>query len=157
MTIIVTAPGRFEGEGLRVGEWYDAQPAAAGTEAQNNTWHALVQEYWASGQHGYEAKSYEHFREIIKLYLGAGAEKHWNLVDDRGRALSEPEIRFRVKSWADYTRKERRESIDRLIREMEQAEVDTPKYREILQGMDDAAVRRGARRCGAELAMEAAG
>jgi len=60
-------------------------------------------------------------------------------------------IRYRVKSWKRYGRKERKESIDRLIAEMHQAGVQTRKFYEILQGLEGPYV-------GAEnLAMEALG
>ena len=43
--------------------------------------------------------------------------------------------RGRLKSWADYTKKERTETIDRLISEMHQAGVNSTKFSEILEGM----------------------
>jgi hypothetical protein len=48
------------------------------------------------------------------------------------------DIMGKLKSWADYSKTERRETMDRLIAEMETAGVNTPKYREILAGMVDA-------------------
>jgi hypothetical protein len=48
------------------------------------------------------------------------------------------DIMGKLKSWGDYSKTERRETMDRLIAEMETAGVNTPKYREILAGMVDA-------------------
>jgi len=136
MRIYVTAPNAFVGDDLAPGEEYEVRPAAEGTERQNRAWHSLLQEYWASGCHSYDAGSFPHFRELIKLYLGAGAEKHYSLVDDRGKPLDRPAARHRVKSWARYTKKERRESIDRLISEMIQAGVNSRRFEEILRGLE---------------------
>ena len=109
--------------------------------SKNRAFHALVQEYWRSGAHSYNARNFKHFRELIKLYLGAGPEKYYSLVDDCGKPTPEPRISWRVKSWADYTKKERTETIDRLISEMIQAGVNTKKFREIIDGMEQNSMR----------------
>ena len=44
-------------------------------------------------------------------------------------------IRGRLKSWGDYSKKERTETIDKLIAEMIQAGVSSKKFTEILKGM----------------------
>jgi len=113
MKILITAPDTFTGAELQVGRYYNAERC-----------------------HSYNAKSFEHFRALIKLNLGAGLEKYKTLVDTEGRLYSEPVISHRLKSWADYTKKERRETIDRLIAEMHQAGVTTRKFNEILEGME---------------------
>jgi len=136
MRILVTSPNAFVGDDLVPGEEYEVRPADTGTERQNRAWHALLQEYWASGCHSYGARSFPHFRELIKLYLGAGAEKYYSLVDDHGNLLDWPVVRHRVKSWTRYTKKERKESIDSLIAEMHQAGVQTRKFYEILEGLE---------------------
>jgi len=136
MRILVTAPGEFAGAELVPGEAYEVTPHEDGTEKQNRAWHALLQEYWASGCHSYAAKSFPHFRELIKLYLGAGAEKYYSVVDDFGNTLNWPMAKHRVKSWTRYTKKERKETIDRLIAEMHQAGVQTRKFYEILRGLE---------------------
>ena len=136
MKIFVIKPNTFTGDDLIPGEVYEVQPADTGTLAQNAAFHALLQEYWRSGCHSYNAKNFEHFRELIKLYLGVGTEKYYSLVDDEGKILETPEIRYRVKSWSRYTKKERKESIDRLIAEMFATGVDSNKFYEILDGME---------------------
>ena len=141
MRIYVTRPNTFVGDDLVPGEEYEVRPADTGTERQNRAWHALLQEYWTSGCHSYDARNFPHFRELIKLYLGAGAEKYNSLVDDFGNLLQRPLARHRVKSWTRYTKKERKESIDRLIAEMIQAGVNSRKFEEILQGLEGSPTR----------------
>ena len=136
MKILITAPGEFAGAELLPGRYYNAEPAAEGTDAQNRAFHALLQEYWRSGCHSYAAKSFEHFRELIKLYLGAGAEKYYSVVNDAGAPLEKPEVTWRVKSWANYTKKERQATIDSLISEMIQTGANGKRFYEILKGME---------------------
>ncbi len=138
------------------GRYYTLEDAVDGTGAQNRAFHALVQEYWRSGAHSYDAGSFRDFRDLIKRDLGAGFEA-WVYVDllselltlkvvskyedipeqIRSRKNRKDYIRGRLKSWADYTKKQRKETIDRLIAEMDQAGVNSRKYQEILEGMND--------------------
>ena len=137
MRILVTDCNNFTGANLEVGHYYNVEPINAGTGEQNRAFHSLLQEYWRSGLHSYNAKNFQHFRELIKLYLGAGAERYYSLVDSEGKP-SEPRISWRVKSWANYSKRERTETIDRLIAEMIQAGINTNKFNEILRGMEGA-------------------
>jgi hypothetical protein len=142
MRICVIEQGIFTGDDLQIGCEYDCTPAEDGTNRQNNAWHALLAEYWRSGCHSYNAKNFLHFRGLIKLHLGAGTERFYSLVDDVGRAVEIPIIKHRVKSWKRYNKKERKESIDRLIAEMHQVGVDSKKFYEILEGMEDKQAER---------------
>ncbi len=146
----------FSGETPQAGRYYTLEDAVSGTSAQNKAFHALVQEYWRSGMHSYNAGSFEEFRELIKKHLGEGVDR-WLYVDllsatpkvvqvnhfeeipqvIRDREDRRDFIVGRLKSWADYTKKQRTETIDRLIAEMEQAGVNTRKYQEILEGMSE--------------------
>jgi hypothetical protein len=144
MRILVIGPHKFTGDDLVVGEEYDVTPADDGTDRQNRAWHALVQEYWRSGCHSYTAKNFEHFRELIKLYLGAGTEKYYSLVGDDGSPSPIPVLGWRIKSWARYSKKERKEAIDSLVAEMEQAGVQSNKFYEILHGMEERQAEREA-------------
>jgi hypothetical protein len=139
-----------------VGVRYYLQDATEGSLEQGAAFHALVQEYWRSGAHSYKAESFADFRDQIKRDLGAGFARFFYVVMVDGRPeyrivkkeseipadiIASPDKRKlvcgRLKSWADYTKKERTESISRLIAEMEEVGVNTPKYREILEGMQD--------------------
>jgi hypothetical protein len=143
MRILVTAPGEFIGDDLVPGKEYEAVPAEDATERQNRAFHALLVEYWKSGSHSYNARNYLHFREIIKLHLGAGVERYYNLIDINGQVLENPELRWRVKSWRRYTKKERSETIDKLIAEMHQAGVQTAKFESILLGLERREINYG--------------
>jgi hypothetical protein len=145
MKILVTSPETFTGSNLTVGAYYNVEPACEGTEAQNRTFHPLVQEYWRSGCHNYPAKSYLEFREYIKLYLGAGTEEYMRLVDEYGKPLEKPVVDIRIKSWSDYTKKERRKTIDLLISEMLQAGVQTKEFYEILDQLEKNSMEKVAR------------
>jgi hypothetical protein len=142
MKILITAPNVFSGDKLKVGCYYNVEPAAEGTDAQNKTFHALLQCYWTSGCHSYEARSFEHFKALIKLYLGAGMEKFYNLVNLDGTPCPKGRSDCRLKSWADYSKKERQMTIDNLISEMMQVGVNDKHFEEILQGMEDQSIKR---------------
>lgn len=132
------------------GRAYILEDAESGTSAQNRAFHALVAEYFASGCHSYNATTLAYFRDLIKRDLGAGFEavayseskiivvESLSMVpDDIRRAKDYKErVRGRLKSWSDYTKKERRETMDRLISEMHQAGVQTQKFYQILDGME---------------------
>jgi hypothetical protein len=159
--IYVTEQGKYGGDTLIEGTWYNAEPSDEGTLAQNKAFHALCQEYYRSGCHSYPAFSFKEFRKYIKKYLGAGFEAYvyiiqtpdgfmWaetkrykdipkNIAKDKD---GKPLIKGKLKSWADYTKKERKETIDRLISEMYQAGVQTRKFYEILDGMEQASNER---------------
>ena len=149
MTVLITADGEYLAEQGKpeVGKRYILEDALTGTGAQNRAFHALAQEYWKSGAHSYSAKSFEEFREQLKLYLGEGVEtyvyatpdgiKKACVLEDVPKEYRTPKFcMIKVKHWSDYTLKQRRETIDRLIAEMHQAGVQTKKFYEILEGMD---------------------
>jgi hypothetical protein len=130
-----------------IGRKYTLEDAETGSGAQNRAWHALAQEYWRTGLHSYPAKTFSEFRDFLKRDLGAGFESFvYASPDGVVKVNTREEIpqeynnskyaMGRLKSWADYTLKERRESIDRLIAEMVQAGVNTPKMEEIIAGME---------------------
>jgi hypothetical protein len=161
--ILVTGNGTYisqnETGGLIIGAYYDCEPADSPTNKQNAAFHALCQTFWTSGLHSYPAKSFKEFREYIKRDLGAGAEyyvyvKKDSLLKgkskDKEEAIREaaidrdghPVVWMKLKSWADYTKRERTETIDRLIATMHQAGVQTKKFYEILTGMEENSAKR---------------
>jgi hypothetical protein len=142
MKILITAPNVFTGDALKVGCYYIVELAAEGTDAQNKTFHALLQCYWASGCHSYDARNFEHFRALIKLYLGAGMEKFYNLVNADGTPCPKGRPDYRLKSWAGYSKKERKLTIDNLISEMMQTGVNDKHFEEILRGMEEQSSKR---------------
>jgi len=140
----------LEGD-VEIGKVYYLEDASCGTTAQNKAFHALVAEYYKSGCGSYEAKSYDYFRDSIKRSLGEGFECIlWSKTPIyRANSFKDvPEhIRKRknfvdymigkLKSWTDYSKKQRRETMDKLISEMHQTGVQTKKFHEILDGMGD--------------------
>ncbi len=149
MTILITADGEFiteKGETPAVGKRYLLEDATNGSLAQSRAWHALLQEYWRSGQHSYRADSFLGFRDLIKRDLGAGFEayvyadasglhkvKHLDDVPDH---VPQSHVMGKLKSWARYTKKERMNAIDALVAEMHQAGVTSQKFDEILKGLE---------------------
>lgn len=158
MKILILPDGQYQTESTDapiVWRRYTLEDAERGTDAQNKAFHALIGEYWKSGLWSYPAKSYEDFRNCIKKKLGAGFESYayaeivdglpvlrvvdkWDQVPEYMR--KDPRlkefVRGRLKSWSDYTKKERRETMDKLITEMKMSGVNTKKFDEILKGME---------------------
>ena len=163
MTILITADNSFiciDEKQPEVGRKYNLEDAASGTEAQNRLFHALVSEYYTSGLWSYHGSGYKQgatlheFREIIKRKLGAGFEVIYyaDYVDEKAiicqcktiedipiHVRSDPDMRKciqgRLLSWTKYSKKQRRETVDKLISEMHQVGVNTPHFNEILDGI----------------------
>lgn len=149
MRILITPGGGFvhiSGQAPEEGKTYLLEDATNGSLAQGKAWHALLQEYWRSGQHSYRADSFLGFRDMIKRDLGAGFEsyvyaddsgmhkvKHLDDVPDH---VKQSHVMGKLKSWARYTKKERMAAIDALVAEMHQAGVSSQKFDEILMGLD---------------------
>jgi hypothetical protein len=156
MRILCTGDGTFTGDDLITGRYYDAVEADTPTEAQNRAFHALLQEFWSSGAHSYNAKNFDQFRDLIKRDLGAGFERFRYVVETPeglkwGTAKAAFDIPENValdasgnplaagvlKSWTKYTKKERKETIDRLINTMIISGCSSRKFEEILQTMEE--------------------
>ena len=145
-----------------VGAYYNLEHAIDGTSAQNKTFHALVMEYFYSGQSSYSADNFAAFKNQIKRQLGAGfdgfvyidvqnnknrdGKAHYKMFDVKKLEeiplyIREDDhmkdmIRGKLKSWSDYTKKQRKTTIDNVINEMLQAEIKTTKFQEILKGIN---------------------
>ncbi len=151
----------IEGELPEVGHYYYLESATEGTSAQNKTFHALTMEYFKSGQHSYNADSYDDFKNQIKKSLGAGFESfvyidkvldndavgdHYKMFDVKTKedipdyilnnSYMKDMIRGKLKSWSCYSKKQRKNCIDNVINEMLQAGVNSKKFEEILKGME---------------------
>lgn len=146
----------------KVGTVYNLEDATCGTLAQNAAFHSLLGEYYKSGLWSYQGSGYNHgatldeFKKMIKRKLGAGFESYIyidfenampklfevkkyedvpsHVRSDHDRANY---IRGRLKSWSDYDKTERRKTLDNLISEMHQVGVNTPKFMEILEGLEN--------------------
>ena len=112
-------------------------PKKIGTDAQNRAFHALLGEFWVSGLSSYE--SYEDLKDSIKLKV-AGPDEFIFIKDGkvrRSKTLEGVEGRYAEvpKSWADFTRDERKEAIDWVIKEANLAGINSKKWDEIIKGM----------------------
>ena len=114
-----------------------SQPKKIGTDEQNRAFHALIGEFWSSGLSSYE--SYEDLKDSIKLKV-AGPDEFIFIKDGkvrRSKTLEGVEGRYAEvpKSWADFTRDERKEAIDWVIKEAQMAGINSKKWDEIIKGM----------------------
>ena len=144
-----------------VGRHYNLEDAVTGTASQNKAFHALITEYYKSGMHSYNNVDIVEFKKLIKKNLGAGFESfiyieavyenEYNIpnvkIKDAKKYKDIPLsvrndkdykelIRGKLKSWSDYTKKERMKTMDNLISEMKQVGVNSAKFEEILDGME---------------------
>jgi len=72
----------------------------------------------------------------MKRELGAGEVLRRSVIDPMtGAKLEEPIVIHELKSIGEYTKKECMDFISNLVAEMEIVGIDTPKFREILQGL----------------------
>ena len=165
MQIVINQPGHYliaQGEEPEVGLVYSLEPAEDGTSRQNRAFHPLLEEYYKTGLWSYQGSGYEagatlaEFKDLIKRKLGAGFESFVYAVTEGGRPVIRKAKRYedipedlctspdrrqlilgKLKSWADYTKKERRLTLDNLIAEMHQVGVQTKRFYEILDGMQE--------------------
>jgi hypothetical protein len=148
-----------------IGGVYNLEDAKNGTSAQNAAFHSLLEEYYKSGLWSYQGSGYnkgatlDEFKKLIKRKLGAGFESYvyiamvdgWPKIaecekreDIPAYVMNDPDkanyVRGRLKSWADYSKEERRKTMDNLISEMHQVGVNTKHFYEILEGMENVKV-----------------
>ena len=139
-----------------VGRHYSLEDAVSGTAQQNKAFHSLITEYYKSGMHSYDNVDLVEFKKLIKKNLGAGFEsfvyvemdESYPIIRDcktyeeiplsiRKNYRMKSMIRGKLKSWADYTKRQRQKTMDNLISEMQQVGVNTKHFMEILEGMED--------------------
>jgi hypothetical protein len=86
------------------------KPMKPATDQQNRAFHALLSEFWQSGMSSYT--TYDSLRATMKTVFLT-------------QCFTEAEVcgknSLEIKSWSDFTRKERARSIDCLIKECVQA------------------------------------
>jgi len=156
MTILVTAPGEFIGGELQVGEHYNVEPASEGTGQQNKYFHKLLMLYFNSGAYSYPAKTVEELKNHVKARLGAGAEIYI-YIDTNGKKQRSKELPDNVMehngeryiwqkllSWADYSKKQRRETIHNLVQEMITVGINSREFDSILEEMENNQFARSA-------------
>ena len=146
---------QFEGETPELGHKYQLESLQDGTLAQNSLFHSLLMVYYNSGQHNEDKINFYDFREKIKRDLGAGFKsyiyveivegkpviKHAKKKEDIPEEIRrDPQMKEMVlgklKSWSDYSKKQRMKTIDNLISEMHQVGINSKKFEEILKGIN---------------------
>ena len=151
MTILITGDDTFcvqSSDTPIVGQKYNLEPADEGTGKQNRLFHPLIMEWYISGCHSYGQCDYEKVRRYIKRDYGAGFESYVYATPE-GIKVAHAYIEIpedyrnpqyaigRLKSWAAYTKKERKETIDRVISAMIRSGVQTKKFYEIMEGLQN--------------------
>jgi len=136
-----------------VGKYYILEDADDATESQNRLFHALLTEYHKSGVHPFVGgEDWVTLRNWVKKNLGEKFDSfayvtidedlHTIKVVDKYKEIPQairslPDkhlyIRGRLKSWADYTKKQRMACIDKLILDMLANGVNTKKFENILE------------------------
>lgn len=104
-------------------------PMKPGTDAQNKAMHSLLTEYYKTGLHSApEGSTLTEFKEYMKYLYGISKKI---VIDGKDTIL--------LKSWSDYSVRERREFIDGMISEIHQsgAYVESLKIQEIIKGMEE--------------------
>lgn len=166
MKILITESGYMveSKDSPVIGKRYNLEDAVNGTAAQNKAFHALLQEYFKSGMHSYNVDNFVDFKNQIKRHIGTGFEsfiyvdikkpvmgletldrpviRDAKKYEDIPEAIRKDEhmkelIRGRLKSWSDYSKAERQKTLDLLIAEMTEAGVNSKKFGEILEGMNE--------------------
>ena len=158
MKVLILSDGGYMSESAdkpEIGKRYILEDAITGTGAQNKTFHALVQEYWKTGLHPkYGGDDFSSFRDQIKRTLGAGLEsfvyadilggkariKQVKLYDEIPEFIRHDKdlkelVQGKLKSWSDYTNKQRQNTIDNVIDDMISNGVNTKKFQEIMEGL----------------------
>lgn len=105
-------------------------PMKPGTDAQNKAMHSLLTKYYKTGLHSApEGTTMTGFKEYMKYLYGISKKI---VIDGKDTIL--------LKSWSDYSMRERREFIDGLISEIHQstAYVESLRIQEIIKGMEEA-------------------
>ena len=132
-----------------VGQKVTIEDARHGTGEQNRLFHALIHEWVASGCCSYSG-GFEAVKASVKRDLGASFEFFLYADDDakivKAKTLLEIPKRIRadidrvygkLKSWADYTKKERMTTLDNLIADMIESGVNSKKFNEIMEELND--------------------
>lgn len=121
-------------------------PKKPGTDAQNRTFHALLNCYWTSGEAQARYESWESMRDSYKLKAGGAKEYKGVLEDSRIVTVKELEDLEEFdclayvpipKSWTELSLKGRAQAIDLIISDMMTDQVASKKFDEILEGIEN--------------------
>ena len=156
MRILITNDYEYSGDKLDIGSYYHVEKDDNGTLQQNSLFHALLDIFYKTGSYSYPVNNYNDFRNYVKLNLGAGYESYVFIeitekgikkgrvkrlddvpeniaVDEDGNRMLWGEL----KSWSKYTKKERMETINRLLADMDNSGINSAKYLEIRNELEN--------------------
>ena len=117
-------------------------PKKYGTDAQNRTFHALINEFFLSGCSSFN--SVFEMKNYYKLQVAGAGYYIW--FDSKGGRHSAEKLEHIPKdslyvevpkSWVDFNREQRMSAIDMVIKEGILAGVNTKHWDEIIEGMED--------------------
>jgi len=154
--ILITSDYEYSGDKLDIGSYYFCQKDDNGTLQQNSLFHALLDIFYKSGCYSYPVDNYTDFRNYVKEHLGAGYESYFfmyesdnGLAEGRVKKLEDvPVLKLGIKadgnkmlwgdlkSWSKYTKKERMETINRLLVDMDNSGINSAKYFEIRKELE---------------------
>ena len=119
---------RFGGSvSVRIGK-----PIAIGTDAQNRACHALMEAYFWTELHSSPARDPKEFKLWLKFQIGVCYDYEYE-----GKPCRIP------KSWARYSKEERRDFIEKLLSMIRQSGAESDQnIQQILQGMEENAKLR---------------
>lgn len=103
-----------------------SRPEEPGTQQQNKAMHALMTAFFFTGMHSSSAKDPEEFKAWLKFTIGVCHDYEFN--GERCKV---------AKSWAQYSKHERKQFIDALLSMVHQsgAYSEDERCREIIDGM----------------------
>ena len=138
-----------------IGHSYILENASEHTGKQRKAAHALIGEWFKSGAWDYDTRDYNRFRECVKRDYGGGFS-HYEYVDDDygmnrvkdldnipGYVLDDfnngnkKRIKAILKSFTEYTKKDVMLLIDRLIDVMMERGVNSAKFQDIMEGLNE--------------------
>lgn len=138
LTLICPANDYTEGQEVII------QGATKGTNPQNRFFHELIKIWFSSGLHSYEG-DYNKVRDFIKRDIGSGFISYVYINDEYSFSdafnyedipehirKDKTRIRGKLKSWADYTKKERMSTIQGLIDNMIASGVNSKAFDSIV-------------------------
>jgi hypothetical protein len=152
--ILITAQNEFSGDNLEVGQQYNVEPYRDGTSRQNKTLHKLIAIYFRSGAYSYPAKTERDLKDQLKLYIGQGVDYYVYVNKNGNKCKSKqyPEdylvyngeklIWQKLISWTKYTKRQRMNLIDGVIKEMITTGVNSKEFCEVLETLEQNSMGR---------------
>ena len=127
-----------------IGKKYLLEDATSGTLAQNRLFHLLIEEWirsgccsWDTGVRDHVKRKYGEGFEAYLFWDGAQLKKVSTLEQIPKESRVSTRCFGKLKSWSDYTLKQRRLCIDKLIQVMIESGVNSDRFNEIIEDYTD--------------------